>query len=129
MGTSPVWPLSVFFAAILALVAGMLGASALLGPRHREAATDEPFESGVVGVGQAPFRFPAKFYMVAVAFVIFDIEAVYLLAWAIAFRGLGWTAYGGTTVFVGALAVALAYLWRMGALDWGPARTRRSGGR
>jgi len=113
------WPFIVYVAATLVLVAAMIGISALLGQRHREPATDQPFESGIVSVGSARLRFPAKFYLVAVFFVIFDLEAVYLFAWSIASRDLGWTAYGGMVLFVAALGAALAYLWRLGALDWG----------
>ena len=112
-------PFIVYAAATLVLVAAMIGMSALLGQRHRQPATGQPFESGIVSVGSARLRFPVKFYLVAVFFVIFDLEAVYLFAWSIAFRALGWAAYGGVVVFVVALAAALAYLWRLGALEWG----------
>jgi NADH-quinone oxidoreductase subunit A len=119
---SDVWPLVLYFAAIIVLVGAMIGISALLGPKHREMATDDPYESGIVGVGSARLRFPVKFYLVALFFVIFDMEAVYLFAWAIAFRDLGWVGYAGALAFIATVAAALVYLWGLGALDWGPSR-------
>jgi NADH-quinone oxidoreductase subunit A len=64
----------------------------------------------------------AKFYLIAVFFVIFDVEAMFLFAWAIAFRELGWAGYIEAIIFIAVLGAALAYLWRLGALDWGPPR-------
>ncbi len=116
----PLWPLVLYFAAIIALVAAMLGSSYVLGTRHTDRAKFEPFESGIVSVGSARLRFPAKFYLVAMLFVIFDLEAVFIFAWAIAFRTVGWPGYVEVLVFVAILGAALAYLWRGGALDWGP---------
>ncbi len=116
------WPLVVYFIAIVALVMAMLGVSYVLGPRYAEKATVQPFESGIVSVGSARLRFPAKFYLVAMLFVIFDLEAVFIFAWAIAFRSVGWAGYIEVLVFVAILMAALAYLWRVGALDWGPQR-------
>src|SRR5262245_49852321 len=113
------WPLAVYFTAVILLVAGMLALSYLLGERHRARATDEPYESGIVSTGSARLRFSAQFYLVAMLFVIFDLEAVFIFAWAIAFRELGWAGYVGVLVFIGVLIVALIYAWRLGALDWG----------
>lgn len=112
------WPLGVYFAVVLLLVAGMLLVSHLLGQRHREPATGSPYEGGILSEGSAHVRLPAKFYLVAVFFVIFDLEAVFLFAWAVAARELGWQAYWEAAVFVGVLVAALVYLWRIGALDW-----------
>ena len=68
-------------------------------------------------------RFDIKFYLVAVFFLIFDMEAAFLYAWAVAVRETGWAGYVGVLVFTGVLAAALAYLWRLGALDWGKKKT------
>lgn len=115
-----VWPLGVYFLLIMALAAAMLTLSYLLGQRHRETDTDLPYEGGVVSAGSARIRFPAKFYMIAMFFVIFDLESVFIFAWAVAGRQLGWPGYIEMIVFVGILVIALAYLWRVGALDWAP---------
>ncbi len=121
-----VWPLGVYFLLIMALAAAMLTLSYLLGQRHREADTDLPYEGGVVSAGSARLRFPAKFYMIAMFFVIFDLESVFIFAWAVAGRQLGWPGYIEMIIFVGILVIALAYLWRVGALDWAPPAEKRS---
>lgn len=121
---NPVWPLVLYCVAVIALVGGMTAASYVLGQRHTSEATVQPFESGIVTVGYARLRFPVKFYLVAMFFVIFDLETVFIFAWAIAFRDVGWIGYIDMLVFVGVLVVALVYLWRLGALDWGPRRHR-----
>lgn len=122
MRAEPLWPLILYFVVIVALVAAMLGSSFALGTRHTDEAKLDPFESGIVGVGSARLRFPAKFYLVAMLFVIFDLETVFIFAWAIAFRFVGWAGYIEVLVFVTILLAALTYLWRVGALDWGPRR-------
>jgi NADH-quinone oxidoreductase subunit A len=119
--TGPLWPLAVYGLLVILIVAGMIGISALLGQRHTERATGEPYESGIVSTGSARVRLSVSFYLVAMFFVIFDLEAVYLFAWAVAARELGWAGYAEVLVFVGILVAALAYLWRRGALDWRPA--------
>jgi NADH-quinone oxidoreductase subunit A len=116
------WPLAVYFTAIVLIVAAMLGLSSILGQRHRERATGEPYESGIVSTGSAQIRFDIKFYLVAVIFLIFDLEAAFLYAWAVAVRETGWAGYVEVLVFVGVLAAALVYLWRLGVLDWGKSR-------
>ena len=83
---------------------------------------DQPYESGIVSEGSARVRVSAKFYLVAMFFVIFDLEAVFIFAWAIAARELGWAGYSEILVFIAILVAALAYLWRLGALDWSPSR-------
>ena len=113
------WPLGVYFGAVVIIVGGMIGISFLLGERHQDRATGEPYESGIVTTGSARIRFPAHFYLTAMFFVIFDLEVVFLFAWAVAARDLGWLGFAEIMVFVGVLFAAWAYLWRVGALDWG----------
>lgn len=119
------WPLLVYFVAVLALVASMIGLSYVLGQRHQERATGDPYESGMLATGSARLRFSASFYLVAVFFVIFDLEVVFIVAWAIAVRELGWAGYLGVLVFIGVLVAGLLYEWRQGALDWTPAVPQR----
>lgn len=116
------WPLAVYFLAVLALVGVMIGLSHVLGERHRGRATGEPYESGIVSTGSARVRFSAHFYLVAMFFVVFDLEAVFLFAWAVAAPELGWPGYIEVLVFVGILLAALVYLWKVGALEWGTSR-------
>ena len=120
------WPLVVYFVFVLLLATAVLVVSYLLGPRHSEPATGEPYEGGIVSEGSARVRFSARYYMVAMFFVVFDLEAVFLFAWAAAARELGWAGYCEVVLFVGVLMVALLYLWKIGALDWShePQRSR-----
>ena len=118
------WPIGIYFALVLLLVASMLVLSHVLGQRHRDRATDSPYESGILSEGSARVRLSAKFYLVAMLFVVFDLEAVFIFAWAVAGREVGWPGYWEMVVFVGILLAALAYLWRLGALDWNPKQQR-----
>jgi NADH-quinone oxidoreductase subunit A len=117
----PFWPLVLYVAIVLVIVAGMVVLSYLLGQRHHERATGEPYESGMIPTGSARLRLNARFYLVAMFFVVFDLEAAFILAWAVALRPAGWTGYIDMLVFVGVLFAALVYLWRLGALDWATA--------
>ena len=119
-----VWPMAVYFAAAIAVVTAMMAASHVLGQRHRDRATDEPYESGILPTGSARLRISAKFYLIAMFFVIFDLASAFIFAWAIAFRQLGWAGYAGLLVFVGVLVSGLLYLSREGALDWGSHASR-----
>ncbi len=123
------WPLVVYILAVMALAAVIIAISYLLGQRHTDRATGEPFESGVLTTGSARLRFSAKFYLVAMFFVIFDLEAAFIFAWAVAVPELGWAGYIEVLIFTAVLVGALVYLWRLGALDWGPASRRISGGK
>ncbi len=125
MQTDALWPFAVYSAAVLIVAAVMVGVSSLLGERHRDPHTGVPFESGILPTGTARLRFDIKFYLVAMFFVIFDLEAVFLFAWAVAVRELGWAGYLSALVFIALLAAALVYLWRLGALDWGTLRRKR----
>lgn len=116
------WTFGVYFIVVLLLVAAMLAVSHVLGQRHEEHATGQPYESGILSEGSAQVHVSAKFYLVAMFFVIFDLEAVFIFAWAIAVRELGWAGFWEILVFIAILLAALAYLWRLGALDWNPSR-------
>lgn len=120
------WPLVVYAAIILFLVGAMLGLSYALGQRHNERATGSPYEGGIVSEGTAHVRLSAKFYLVAMFFVIFDLEAVFLFAWAVAGRELGWAGYWEVLIFTGILILTLGYLWGLGALDWASPHRRKN---
>lgn len=110
----------LYGSAVIVLIIAMLGISYLLGEHHKGHATDEPFESGVPVIGSARQHVAVRFYLVAMFFVIFDLETVFIITWAVAIRQLAWAGYAEILVFVGVLVAALIYLWRLGALDWGP---------
>src|SRR5512146_521870 len=106
------WALGIYFVIVLLLVIAMLVVSYVLGQRHHEHATGSPYESGIVSAGSAQVRLSAMF------FVVFDLEAAFIFAWAVAGHELGWRGYWEIVIFIGVLIAALAYLWRLGALDW-----------
>lgn len=112
------WPLIVYFIFVIVLVAAVLAVSYLLGQRHSDPATGETYEGGIVSEGSAHVRFSMRYYPVAMFFVVFDLEAVFVYAWAGAARELGWPGYWGVVLFIATLAAALLYVWRVGALDW-----------
>ncbi|WP_111495871.1 NADH-quinone oxidoreductase subunit A [Marinobacter bohaiensis] len=116
------WGIGVFILAVLGLCAFMIVASAFLGGRSRGRSKDLPFESGIIGAGSARQRFSVKFYLVAMLFVIFDIEAVFLFAWAVSIREVGWTGFWGAAIFIVILLAGLLYDSRVGALEWAPRR-------
>src|SRR5450830_1611655 len=91
----------------------------------RRAARGIPYESGIKPAGPLPKRLSVEFYQVALFFVIFDLEAVFIFAWAVNARRLGWTGYLEIVVFVALLFAGLVYLWKVGGLDWGAAGRRR----
>src|SRR5580704_11093411 len=114
------WGVATYVVAVFGLVGLMLGASYLLGGRNHGRAKEEPFESGAISVGSALLRMPAKFYLVAMFFVIFDVEAAFLYAWAVSVRQNGWAGFAIAAIFIVVLLAALFYGWRVGGLDWAP---------
>jgi NADH-quinone oxidoreductase subunit A len=116
----PFWPFLVFAAVAILLVATMIVLSYLLGERHKEKSTDEPFESGIPPTGDARLRFSSGFYIIAMFFVIFDLDAAFIMLWAVSFRELGLPGYIGILIFIGILVILLIYELSIGALDFGP---------
>ncbi len=114
--------LIIYFGAVVFVTGVMLGGAYLLGQRHRAKAADEPFESGIVPAGDVHLRFSVQFYLLAIFFVIFDMESVFLFAWSVAVQEVGWSGFFEALIFIVILIAALLYLWAIGALDW---RTRR----
>jgi NADH-quinone oxidoreductase subunit A len=117
--------IGLYGAAVLIVIVVMLGLPALLGERYwrkperrQEIATGVPYESGILPTGSAQIRLPIQYYLVAMFFVIFDLEAVFLYAWAVAVKETGWPGFIEAAIFAAILLAALAYLWRIGALDW-----------
>lgn len=118
--TTVLWPILVYGAIVLSLIGAILGLSYVLGQHHNDRATGEAYEGGILSAGSARLRFSSQFYLIAMLFVIFDVETVFILSWAIAFKELGWYGYMGVLVFIVLLIIVLIYEWRNGALDFGP---------
>jgi NADH-quinone oxidoreductase subunit A len=119
--SATLWPFLVYSLSVVGLLAATLLLSWILGQRTPVGrATETPFESGVVPEGRAEnVRFSIEFYLIAMFFVIFDLETIFIFGWAIAFYELGWRGYIGALAFILFLLVALIYEWRTGALEWG----------
>jgi len=119
------WSFGIYLLVLAVLCVAMLGISYFIGTRNRGRAGIEPFESGIVSVGSARLRLSSKFYLVAMFFVIFDVEALFLYAWAITVRESGWPGFIEIAIFITVLLAGLAYVWKVGALDWAPESRRR----
>ena len=108
----------VILAVGLILVGGMLGVHLLLGPRRRFESKLEPFECGEKQIVSPRQRYAVKYYLVAILFVVFDVEAIFFYPWAAVSLELGWFGYGAIVVFTIPLAVGLVYEWMKGGLEW-----------
>ncbi|CAM4518462.1 NADH-quinone oxidoreductase subunit A [Corallococcus exiguus] len=109
--------------AVVLLLAGVLGmlipqVTTRLGPKRPSSTKSAPFEAGSESSGPARQRFAVKFYVIALLFIVFDVEAVFLYPWAVNFQALGWFGYVEMLVFASTLLVGLIYVWKKGALDW-----------
>lgn len=113
-------PFLIYAGIVFVIAAIMIGLSWILGERHNEKLTKEPYESGIAPTGNARLRFSSHFYLIAIFFVIFDLDAVFILAWGVSFRELGLSGYLGILVFVGILLAVLVYEIGIGSLDFGP---------
>lgn len=114
------WPLVVYVFAAVALAGFMILLSYFLGEQHSEKATQEPFESGIKTIASARMHFSVHFFVIALFFMIFDIETIFIVSWAVAAKDLGWAGYIGVLTFILDLLAVLIYIWRIGALDFGP---------
>jgi NADH-quinone oxidoreductase subunit A len=112
------FPLAATFVLAGILAVALVGLAALLGPRHPSAIKAGPFECGSDPIGSARERFGVKFYLVALLFIVFDVEAVFVYPWAVLLKELGWPGYVEMAIFAFTLVVGLAYVWKKGALDW-----------
>lgn len=118
-------PIALMFGLGLVFAIASLVVSGLLSPKKPTPEKLAPYESGIVPEVEPVERFPVRFYLVAMLFVIFDIEIIFLFAWATRFRELGWVGVGTIAVFVFLAIETLIYVWKRGALDWNPPRRRR----
>ncbi|HSG78959.1 MAG TPA: NADH-quinone oxidoreductase subunit A [Acidimicrobiia bacterium] len=118
-------PIAIMFLLVVGFgVISMLGGR-LMAPRNPTPEKLEPYECGIVPLQEPVQRFPVKFYLVAMLFVIFDIEIVFLFAWASRFEQLGWYGVAAVGIFTFLLVETLIYVWKRGALDWNVERRSR----
>jgi NADH-quinone oxidoreductase subunit A len=113
--------LALFTLVVLAMMGIILFLTSWLGTGSKTAEKLRSYESGVVPTGSAHFRYPVPFYLVATFFLIFDVEAAFILSWAVAFEELGWQGWLRISFFIIVLLISLFYIWVKGGLEWGPA--------
>jgi NADH-quinone oxidoreductase subunit A len=118
-------PIAIMLVLIVAFVGVSLIVSRLVSPRNPTPEKLAPYECGIVPEFEPIQRFPVKFYLVAMLFVIFDVEIIFLFAWAVRFPELGWYGVGAMGIFTFFVLETLAYVWKRGALEWNVHRRAR----
>jgi len=118
------FPIGVVLLAAFVLAVVMLTLAGLLWPRRYSLVKNAPFECGSIPIGSARERFSVKFYVLAILFIVFDIEAVFLYPWAVlllpseGYPGLGWPGFVSMGIFAATLVAGLVYVWKKGVIDW-----------
>ncbi|BCR03388.1 NADH-quinone oxidoreductase subunit A 2 [Desulfuromonas versatilis] len=112
--------LGLYVAIAVFLIGTLMGLCWWLGHKTRSPAKGEPYESGVLPTGAARLREPVPFYLVAIFFIVFDVEAIFIVSWAVAWDLLSWAGFAQISFFIVILFLGLVYLWKMGGLEWGP---------
>lgn len=120
-----IFSLGVYLILVLALMLLLLFLSRWLGQRIPTPEKLRPYESGIIPTGPARLRYPVPFFMVAIFFLIFDVEGAYIFSWAVAAEELGWTGWFQISFFIFVLIAGLVYIWAKGGLGWGPDRSRK----
>jgi NADH-quinone oxidoreductase subunit A len=108
----------ILFVLAVSIPAALVAIAALAGPKRPTTQKHTPFESGISPVGDARRRFSVKFFLVALLFLMFDVETVFVFPWAVLFRHLGWFGFVEMAIFLVILLIGLVYVWRKGALEW-----------
>ncbi|MGD8492998.1 MAG: NADH-quinone oxidoreductase subunit A [Desulfobacterales bacterium] len=115
-----VFSLVIYVFLILLFIASQLIIAVWLGEKKKTEEKLRPYESGIIPTGDARLHYPVPFYLVAIFFLIFDVEGAFIFAWAIAHGKLGWAGWLQISFFIVLLLLGLFYVWRKGGLDWGP---------
>jgi NADH-quinone oxidoreductase subunit A len=120
-----IFSLVLYMVVVLALTGVLLFLSHWLGQRRPGEEKLRPYESGIIPTGPARLRYPVPFFMVAIFFLIFDLEGAFIFSWAIAARSLGWGGWLEIAFFILVLIGGLVYVWAKGGLEWGPGTSRK----
>ena len=115
-----VFSLIIYGVLVLGFVAAQLFLASWLGEKKKSVEKSRPYECGVIPTGTARLRYPVPFYLVAIFFLIFDLEGAFIFTWAVAYEDLGWTGWMQMSFFIVLLLVGLLYIWKKGGLDWRP---------
>lgn len=120
-----IFSLVIYGILVLVFIGLQLFIAFWLGEKKKNKEKLRAYESGVIPTGTARLRYPVPFYMVAIFFLIFDVEAAYIFSWAIAYEDLGWAGWLQISFFIVVLILGLAYIWNKGGLEWGPTAKKR----
>lgn len=115
-----VFSLSVFTLVVVAVICVLLFLASWLGQKTTNREKSRAYESGIIPTGSARLRYPVPFYLVAIFFLLFDVEGAYIFSWAVAWEQLGWEGWLQISFFIILLLLGLAYIWNKGGLEWGP---------
>lgn len=119
-----VFSLIVFTVLVMLFIASQLFLAAWLGEKKKSPEKSRPYECGIIPTGSAGFRYPVPFYLVAIFFLIFDVEGAFILTWAVVYREVGLAGYAQMSFFIVLLLAGLFYIWKQGGLDWKEAYNR-----
>ncbi|MEX0906751.1 MAG: NADH-quinone oxidoreductase subunit A [Gemmatimonadota bacterium] len=111
-------PILILLGVSVANAVGMVVLSHIVSPFRPTPAKQEPYESGMTPLGDTRERFSVKFYMVAILFIVFDLETIFLVSWGVVMRSLGWEGFIAALLFIVVLTVGMIYEWKKGALEW-----------
>lgn len=120
-----IFSLGVYVVMVMIIIGALLFIASWLGEKKHHSEKMRPYESGIIPTGSARLRYPVPFYMVAIFFLLFDVEGAFIFSWSIAWEDLGWTGWFQISFFIWVLILGLVYVWKKGGLDWG-ARHRKS---
>jgi len=123
-GTEALFSLGLYVLIATGMILLLLILARILGNRTSSQQKSQPYESAILPTGEARLREPVPFYLVAILFIVFDVEAVFVVSWAVAYDLLGWAGFWQITFFIVILFLGLVYLWKMGGLEWGSETTR-----
>jgi len=111
-------PILIHFGIVVIMALGMIGLSAWIGVKRPSREKLSPYECGIQPVGDARERFSVSYYLVAMLFILFDVEAVFLYPWAVVYKSLKWAGFVEMFLYIAILMAGYLYLWKKGALDW-----------
>jgi NADH-quinone oxidoreductase subunit A len=119
-----IFSLAIYGVMVVVWIGALLFFSSWIGEKKENPEKLRPYESGIIPTGSARLRYPVPFYLVAIFFLIFDVEGAFILAWAIACYGLGWSGWLQISFFIIVLLLGLLHIWKNGGLEWGPTPTK-----
>ncbi len=119
------YPFIIYTALTVIIVVGLLLAAAFLGSGGASNNKNLPYESGIIPSGSARLATPVPFYLIAIFFIVFDVESAFIFTWAVVWKELGFAGLVHITFFIVALLCGLVWIWLKGGLEWGPSRVKR----